>query len=509
VETGTINLRRRRVEGAAPQHRTRSPAERASSVGGAELWCLVAICALGAGLRFGTLGLQSFWDDEAVTVGVVLAPGLWTTLGHIPSSEASPPLYYVIAWVWTRVFGHSEVGIRSLSAVLGTATIPVAWWAARTLVSRSVALATAALVAFSPEMVWYSQEARGYALLVLLCTASLGFMAAAIRTRSDRMLTWWAVVAALAIGTHYFGAFVAIPEAAVLLWLLRERRRAVLVRTAGVGAVGVALLPLAIHQAGYGHDLWIRYLALGHRLGQAWKEFTIGRAATPPSHLLPITHAVVIAAALVALRGGLRLHAGARRGFALALGIGIAALAIPLALRLVGEDYFYARNLIGAWIALAVALAVAAEVRLVGPVVLCAVCGMFLALDVVTDTEPRMQRADWRGVSRVIGPAPHARALVVPKEGRHALTYYLRRVRELPAGSSAVSEIDLLGRSSAPGPRFGPMPAGFRRVSRTRSGRFYFLRYLAPRPRRVTIDQLRNARLDQPRASVLLQGPGR
>ena len=470
-----------------------------------ELCWLAGLVALGAGLRFSTLDLQSFWDDEAVTVGRVLAPSLFTTLGHVPSSEASPPLYYVIAWGWTRVFTHSEVGIRSLSALLGTATIPVTWWAGRALVSRRVGLAAAALVAVSPEMVWYSQEARGYALLVLLCAASLGFMAEALRTRGGRMLAAWAITSALAILTHYFGAFVAIPEAVVLAWMLPERRRAVIAWTAGVGAVGLALLPLAIHQAGYKHDVWIRYLALDHRLAQLWKEFTIGRAATPPSHLLTVAHVAVIAMAAIAVWGGLRRVRGP--GFGIALGVGLAALLIPLALKLVDEDYFYSRNLIGAWVALAVALAAAVLVRWIGPLALAAVCGIFIALNVVIDTEPRLQRADWRGVSHVIGRAPRLRVIVAPKEGRNALIYYLGRTREIPDGSVVVAEIDLLGRSRAQGPRFGPMPAGFQRLSRRRSGRFYFLRYLAARPARVTVDQLRRARLDEPRASVLLQRP--
>src|SRR5205085_4151068 len=102
-----------------------------------ELWAVAAITAFGAALRFSTLDLQSFWADEAVTVGRVLKPSLWDTLNFVPSSEATPPLYYILAWGWTRLFGHSELGIRSLSAGLGMATIPVAWWAGRTLVSRA------------------------------------------------------------------------------------------------------------------------------------------------------------------------------------------------------------------------------------------------------------------------------------------------------------------------------------------------------------------------------------
>ena len=79
-------------------------------------WALLGITAGAAALRFSTLGVQSFWHDEAVTVGRVLHPGLGATLREIPSSEATPPLYYVLAWLWTKVFGTSEAGIRSLSA---------------------------------------------------------------------------------------------------------------------------------------------------------------------------------------------------------------------------------------------------------------------------------------------------------------------------------------------------------------------------------------------------------
>src|SRR5437588_2481463 len=172
-----------------------------------ELWALAAIVLGGAALRFPTLGLQSFWADEAVTVGRVLEPSLWGTLGHVPSSEATPPLYYVLAWLWTHPFGHAEVGIRSLSAVLGTATIPVVWWAGRTLVSRAAGIAAAALVAASPAMAWYSQDARAYVLLILLSAVGFGFFAVAVRRREGRMVTWWAGASGLALRTPYFPRF--------------------------------------------------------------------------------------------------------------------------------------------------------------------------------------------------------------------------------------------------------------------------------------------------------------
>src|SRR5215208_3044763 len=129
---------------------------------------LAGITAAAAALRFATLDVQSFWFDEATTVHLVRMD-LGGMLGAIPDSESTPPVYYVLAWLWTNVFGVGEVGLRSLSALVGTATVPVVYALGRRVASERAALIAAALAATNPLLVWYSQEARAYALLVLLC----------------------------------------------------------------------------------------------------------------------------------------------------------------------------------------------------------------------------------------------------------------------------------------------------------------------------------------------------
>src|SRR4051812_46831077 len=195
------------------------------------LIALAALVALGAALRFSTLGLQSYWYDEAVTVGIVRMDfgGMVSAVYH---HESTPPLYYVLAWMWCKAFGTGEVGLRSLSAVFGTASIPVFYAAARELVSREVGLAVAVLAAFNPLLVWYSQEGRAYALLALLGGLSLLFFARALQKGKGRALAWWALFSGLALLTHYFAVFLVAPEAAWLVW--RRRDRAV---AAGVAAV--------------------------------------------------------------------------------------------------------------------------------------------------------------------------------------------------------------------------------------------------------------------------------
>src|SRR5687767_10491897 len=120
----------------------------------------------GAVIRFTTLDSQGFWIDEHVQIRTVSQPGS-ELLPTILDAETQPPLYLVIAKAWQAVFGLGEVGIRSLSAVAGIATIPVVYAAGRLLGSPRAGLIAAALTAASPFMIWYSQEARPYALFGL------------------------------------------------------------------------------------------------------------------------------------------------------------------------------------------------------------------------------------------------------------------------------------------------------------------------------------------------------
>ena len=135
------------------------------------LLAVLGLTLLGAALRFPTLDRQSFWLDELVTVSL-LDHGLGDVLREVPRNEATPFVYYVVAWAWGSVFGLGEVSIRTLSALAGTATIPITYAAGAVLVSRRAGIVAAALVAVNPFLVWYSQEARSYALLLLVGAAT-------------------------------------------------------------------------------------------------------------------------------------------------------------------------------------------------------------------------------------------------------------------------------------------------------------------------------------------------
>ena len=230
-----------------------------------------ALTLLGAVLRFPTLDRQSFWLDELVTASL-LDRSLGDVLGEIPRTEATPYLYYVVAWLWSSVFGLGEVGLRSLSALAGTATIPVAYGAGVVLVSRRAGIVAAALVATSPFLVWYSQEARSYALFALLGATSV--LAFGLALRGDRRwLAGWCVVCALTLATHYFGVFLVGAEAVWLLARLRPRLPVVLASLVPVATL-LAHLPVLLDQRGNGEA--VAGSSLASRVAGIPKNLVVG-----------------------------------------------------------------------------------------------------------------------------------------------------------------------------------------------------------------------------------------
>jgi hypothetical protein len=79
----------------------------------------------------------------------------------------------------------------------------------------------------------------------LLGALSLVPLRRAVRRGAGRPLAAWAIVAGLALTTHYFALFLVAAEA---IWLLRHawEKRAAAIAVAAVTAVAVTLAPLAV-----------------------------------------------------------------------------------------------------------------------------------------------------------------------------------------------------------------------------------------------------------------------
>ena len=190
-------------------------------------------------------------------------------------------------------------------------------------------------------MVWYSQEARSYALLVALCAAGLWAFAAALELDGGRRALWlWAIAGGLAVATHYFAIFLVGPELCWLVW--KRGRRAGLVLAVPV-VVGLALAPLAIHQRANGSAGFIAQTALGTRLAQAVKQLALGYDA--PAETVFVVLGIVLGCAVLLVFAG-RVRRSTRRAALGLIGLGVATVGLPVLLGVVGLDYLITRNLI-------------------------------------------------------------------------------------------------------------------------------------------------------------------
>jgi hypothetical protein len=481
-------------------------------------WIVAGLTLGGAALRFATLGVQSYHHDEIVTATRILPGGFWKGMEAVGSSESAPPLYYALAWLWTQLTGTGEFGLRSLSALAGVATVPVAFWLGAELRDRRAGIAAAALVAVNPMLLWYSQEARAYALFVLLAALSALYFVRALDRGARRDFVLWGVFSALALATHYFAAF---PIAAEAMWLLYRRRRETGPGLAIVAGAGLLLAPLAIHQMSIGHAEWIGNFSLGHRLWETGLTFMLGETgdiiARPEHPLLALVPSLLAVAALaLAFSRGDRPE---RRAAAIPLALATATVAVPVFLGLLdpAKDYVLARNLLPALVPFLVALAVGFTVRRAGRAgaILCAALIAYsLGFSVWASLSPALQRPDWDAVATDLGEPTVPRAMVTWTLGEASLRYYLStggfQVQPSEGFAWQVGEIDFVsdGPAAPPPPRLlGP---GFRQVGYEKAGRLYVRRFATPGPglRPLRLGIVRDADLGFRTNGVLLDGIG-
>jgi mannosyltransferase len=422
-------------------------------------------------------------------------------LDELSAAESNPPAYQLLAWLWEKPFGHGEVGLRSLSALIGTATVPAAWWASAGVLGDRARVALAALVAVNPLLVWYSQEARAYALVVLLTTLSLGFFARALQGRGGRPLLWWAVTASLALATHYFAAFLVFPMAAWLAW----RRRALAAAAAPV-ATAALLLPLALEQRANGGASGVGDPPLLDRLEDVPRKFLVGEFGGPVRGLAPLAALLCLAAVgLLAWRGGQE----ERRRAALPLAAGAAVVAVPFVLGALGFDYFTTRYVLIAWIPLLAAVAAGVAVGRAGTVAVAAVAAVFLLCSIAVPLTPRLQRDDWRGAAAALGEPAGPRAVVVsPDVGFVPLGVYEPEIEAPPGEAFATSEVAYVVMTREDEKPL-PLPAQIRPDSREDDATYLVARYGAPRGRAgVTTDALAAIPLAGGESAVLYErGP--
>jgi 4-amino-4-deoxy-L-arabinose transferase-like glycosyltransferase len=379
---------------------------------------VVVLTVVGLALRL-AVASQDLFADELSTYWIVSTHGLGGVISTVNSdAEITPPLSFVLAWLSTRIDLSAEL-LRLPSVIAGTLTIPAVFWLGVRTTGRTTGLIAAAITALAPFMVYYSAEARGYAIMMAFVVLSTLALLAAVDGRRTWAWALYALFSVAAVYTHYTSVFVLAAQFGWVLWAHPEARRPALLANLAAAAAYIpwiwgfkndlespttdilsALQPFDVHSVRLSLEHW----SVGYPYGTV-----VGLRELPGTvALVLLALAVIVTVVALALRGrGGRLRPGEwpldRRGalvFALALATPVGAAVFSW----VGSTtVFSTRNLAASWPGLALAggtLVAASSPRLrMAAAALALAC---FAIGAVKLLEERYERPNYSAVAAFI-----------------------------------------------------------------------------------------------------------
>ncbi|MBK8166034.1 MAG: glycosyltransferase family 39 protein [bacterium] len=222
---------------------------------------------------------QSLWVDEIMTWQSV-RPGAGLEFLEQIHDTIQGPLYTAVAWLLVRL-GDPELMLRLPMAVAGVLTVPLFGLLAGRLVDGRSARLAVLLLAINPFHVWYSQEGRGYAFLMLFAVvAALAYLDLAAGRLRRRHITLFIASVSACVLSNLSGLFLWGAMALSMAFVDRPRqgRDRVLV-TLAFGCVLLVAMPWLLQAAG----IWaVDRIVPGMATGDALRgETTFAPAALP------------------------------------------------------------------------------------------------------------------------------------------------------------------------------------------------------------------------------------
>jgi len=250
-------------------------------------FALILIFVISFAIRVFRLDFYSLWYDEVSTAYLVQPDAGQSPLSRIidtTGSETLHPLYYLLLGQWTKIAGNSVWALRLPSVLFGSCTVVVYGLLLYRIGGRK-GFAFDLLLVVSPFLIWYSRDARPYALIMLLSGLHLLFYLGPVNETRGRMyLLGFIITGILSI---YSGIFIGMLLTAELAWgLLRRRPREV------VAVVLVLVFALPLFWQGYrtffqGSSERRRDLPKGMspvRIAGFPQEFLVGRSLGPTAN---------------------------------------------------------------------------------------------------------------------------------------------------------------------------------------------------------------------------------
>lgn len=195
---------------------------------------------------------QSLWLDETTTANVARTYSYWNIITKFSPHDFHPPFYYLFMRAWTSLFGTSEVALRMPSVIASVITGGIVYSITdlklRLKKNKNIALFASAFFFINPLVVYYSQEARMYAISTLWTTLLYYFILKIERSHGPRLrnIVLANVFGSLALTSFYGTIFIIVALSSYLL--ITKKYRTLALTSVGPAVTMIVLSPLFVTQ---------------------------------------------------------------------------------------------------------------------------------------------------------------------------------------------------------------------------------------------------------------------
>lgn len=189
-------------------------------------YIVLLILVLATALRFYHIDYQSVWLDEICSILEANPDIKWSDLeATIMLSDPHPPLYFALLKILFQLFGYTTLVARVFSAIVGVAGVYALYLLGKEINNKNTGLLAAFLLAINSFHIYYSQEVRMYALLVLLTVLSYYRLVMYLKENTYKNAILYGLFTGLMLLTQFFGLFVLVSQVIILLFVFIKKEK--------------------------------------------------------------------------------------------------------------------------------------------------------------------------------------------------------------------------------------------------------------------------------------------
>lgn len=203
---------------------------------------------------------KSIWLDEAYSIHVA-SSNFTEIIPHL-KNDNGPPLYYFLLAIWIRIFGISEIAVRSLSLVFYILSVLLVYITGKTFFDERAGILCSFLFMLSRHSINQALNTRMYSLLALVgILSTLLFLRLFLQNvDSRREFVFYVIVNILGTLTHYWFMFIILSQAVCYILFLFKRssfKKYLLTTILSVMPFILLWTPILLFQMNNGSTYWL------------------------------------------------------------------------------------------------------------------------------------------------------------------------------------------------------------------------------------------------------------